>query len=149
MIHKGVDAGADRWPEYNIYSEGSCSSCQALLAYGMERLKALGEYEKNAGVTIVLGRPKELPKDVKPEELILMGDCVKKYRDKGIFVEGCPPLEMQPTWTIADRRYETPDQWSRVYSDEVNIFLDFARQERAKWAAEREKAEAKGKKTKK
>ena len=28
--------GLDAWPEYNIYAEGACSSCQGLLAYTME-----------------------------------------------------------------------------------------------------------------
>ena len=57
------------------------------MAYNLERLKPLGEYDKNAGMTIVLGRPKELPKGVPKENLILLGDCVKKFRDQGIIIK--------------------------------------------------------------
>jgi uncharacterized protein (DUF362 family) len=95
--------GFEQWPEYHIYAEGACSSCQALLGYTMERLKAVGEYEHNAGISIVLGRTKSLPENVKPRELILMGNCVKKFRDQGFFIEGCPPLEPFPSWVIIDR----------------------------------------------
>jgi len=38
---------------------------------------------KNSGTD-----PWIIPKDVKPEDLILMGDCVKKHSEKGIFIEG-------------------------------------------------------------
>jgi hypothetical protein len=96
--------GFDQWPEYNIYAEGACSSCQGLLAYNMEKLKALGEYEKNAGATIIIGRKKELPKGVDPKDLILVGNCTKKFRDHGIFCGGCPPGECFPGWSIIDRK---------------------------------------------
>jgi uncharacterized protein (DUF362 family) len=96
--------GFDQWPEYHIYSEGACSSCQCLLAYNMEKLKALGQYEKNAGISVVIGRKKELPKGVNPKDLILIGNCTKKHRDKGIFVGGCPPGECFPGWSIIDRK---------------------------------------------
>ena len=36
-------------------------------------------------------------------KLILVGDCLKKYRDKGLHVEGCPPGEPAPHWAIVDR----------------------------------------------
>lgn len=129
----------ERYPEYNIDYKGACSSCQALLGYGLERLKSLGEYEKNAGMTILLGRKKGknvIPKDVKPEDLILMGDCIKKYRKHGIFVEGCPPLEVEPTWSIIDRQYNPPDVCDRDYMEEIPIFYDYIRKQRKKWASE-------------
>ncbi len=83
--------GFDQWPEYCVDSSGSCSSCQGLTAYSLERLKQLGEYDKNAGVTVLLGPKKSLPKGVKPRDLILVGECLKKYSDQGVFVKGCPP----------------------------------------------------------
>jgi uncharacterized protein (DUF362 family) len=119
--------GFEQWPEYNIYAKNACSSCQGLLAYSLERLKSLGEYDKNAGMSIVLGRTAEPPKGVKPENLILMGDCVKKFRDKGLFVSGCPPFEMEPCWTIMDRKFnESMESWGgRDYYAEVAIFKEY------------------------
>ena len=120
--------GFDQWPEYHIYAEGACSSCQGLLGYCMERLKSLDAYDKNAGISIVCGRTAGLPEGVEPRDLILVGDCVKKYRDQGLFVPGCPPIEMEPTWTIMDRRFnEDPDTFTHEYETELAIFQDYAR----------------------
>lgn len=101
--------GLKSWPEYNFYLEGSCSSCQSLLALTMEKLKAMGEYDKNKGVSIVIGRKKELPKGLKPgRDVILVGDCLKKYRGQGSpFSGGCPPAEPFPLWVIIDRKDHT------------------------------------------
>jgi len=96
--------GLDSWPEYNILWDGSCSSCQGVVAMNMEKLKALGEYDKNAGAYIILGRPKEMPKDVDPKNVILVGTCVKKYHRQGVYVDGCPPLEPFPLWAVVDRK---------------------------------------------
>jgi uncharacterized protein (DUF362 family) len=100
--------GFDTWPEYNIDSDGACSSCAALVAFSMEKLKALGEYEKNAGCTILIGpkRDDQMPKDVDPNDVILVGDCLKRFRGKGVghWVGNCPPLEPHVLWTIVDRR---------------------------------------------
>jgi uncharacterized protein (DUF362 family) len=118
--------GFEQWPEYNIYAEGACSSCQGLLGYSMERLKSLGEYDRNAGISIVLGPTAQLPPGVEPRDLILMGDCVKKYRDHGLYVSGCPPIEMEPAWTIMDRKFNPdPATFTHVYGDELAIFQEY------------------------
>lgn len=100
--------GFETWPEYKIDAEGACSSCAALVAFTMEKLKALGEYEKNAGCTILLGpkREDQLPQGVDPNDVILVGDCVKRWRGKGVghWAGNCPPLEPHVLWTIVDRR---------------------------------------------
>ena len=68
----------------------------------MEKLKALGEYEKNTDAIIVLGAKDEVP-DVPKEQLILVGNCLKKHRAKGVTVNGCPPSEPHVGWAIMDR----------------------------------------------
>jgi len=100
--------GLDAYPEYNFYIENACSSCQGLLALTLEKLKALGQYEKNQGIDIVVGPKKELPKGVRAgNNLILVGDCLKKYRKHGHWASGCPPLEPLPLWAITDREDQT------------------------------------------
>jgi len=79
-----LPGGFDQWPEYNIKSEGACSSCQGLLAFTIEKLKALGEYDKNKGMTIIVGPKREIPQGIPKEDLLLFGDCTKKWRDKGV-----------------------------------------------------------------
>jgi len=96
--------GFGAWPEYNFLTENSCSCCQGLVAMTMERLKALGEYDKNAGITIVIGPKKKLPKGVDKRDMILIGDCLKEYRGQGIFVGGCPPFSSFPQSAILRRR---------------------------------------------
>lgn len=95
--------GFEQWPEYKIDATNACSSCQCTLAFAMEMLKGTGEYDKNAGITIFIGPKKDVPEGVKSKDLILIGDCLKKYRDRGIYVEGCPPAEPSSYLAMVER----------------------------------------------
>ncbi len=110
--------GFDKYPEYHIDTTGACSSCLGLVQLTLEKLKSLGEYEKNSDVTILVGRKKGLPPGVeKGKKLILHGDCLKKYRKEGVFIGGCPPAEPHPVWAIVDRKDYTeigPDLRERM-----------------------------------
>ena len=115
--------GFKAWPEYDIHAEGSCSSCQGLLAMTMEKLKAMDEYEKHKGISILVGLKKEIPKGLKlGKDVILMGDCLRKYRGLGSpFSGGCPPAEPFPLWAILDRKDHTevgPEFRQRMGQDE-------------------------------
>ncbi len=94
--------GMDSWPEYNILYDNACSSCQAMLALNMETLKAIGEYDKNSDKTIVIGPKKEIPEDIPPDKLVLHGNCTKKFKDRGLFIEGCPPAETCLYMTVSE-----------------------------------------------
>ena len=110
-LHLPYLEGFAAWPEYNFYIENACSSCQGLMAFSMAKLKLLGEYDKNKGIDIVLGRKKDIPEGVRfGKDLILVGDCTnflkKKIEEAGkscIHVGGCPPGEPLPYWGITDR----------------------------------------------
>ena len=92
-----------------------------MIAFSVEKLKAMGQYNKNKGITIIAGAKKTLPEGIKPgKDVILVGDCVRKYRDQGIFAGGCPPLEPFPLWAIIDREDHTemkPDFRPRMAAD--------------------------------
>jgi hypothetical protein len=47
----------------------------------------------------------EMPKGVDPNNVTLIGDCLKRSRGKGVghWSAGCPPLEPHPLWLIIDR----------------------------------------------
>jgi uncharacterized protein (DUF362 family) len=100
----------DKYPEYRIDTAGACSSCLSLVGLTMERLKSLNQYDDNSEVTILVGRKKEIPENIPPDKLILIGDCLKKFRKKGIHVEGCPPGEPAPHWAIVDRMTVSADE---------------------------------------
>ena len=138
--------GFEQWPEYHIYAQGACSNCLSLAAYTMESLKALGAYDKNAGVSIVLGPKKELPKGVPPKDLVLMGNCVKRHRKQGLFVEGCPPGEPSVYWSIierldSDKRGSGPEVTERRNA-EVKIITEHAKRVREKVRSELDKPES-------
>ena len=94
--------GMDSWPEYNILHENACSSCQALLASEMGQLRAVGEYDKHTDMTIVIGRKDSIPDDIPPEKLVLHGNCLRKYKDRGLFIKGCPPGEADLHTTVIE-----------------------------------------------
>ncbi len=96
--------GFEKYPEYKVDTEGACSSCLGLVQLTIERLKSLGEYDKNSDVSIFVGRKKEIPKGMDKTKLILHGDCLKKYKNEGVFIGGCPPAEPHPVWAIVDRK---------------------------------------------
>ncbi len=130
--------GFETWPEYKIDAEGACSSCAALVAFSMEKLKALGEYEKNAGCTILLGpkRDADMPVGVDPNDVILVGDCLKRFKGKGVghWAGNCPPLEPHVVWTIVDRRdftYLEPNTRERMAREEGR-WLDYIGKLRAR-----------------
>ncbi len=129
----------DTWPEYNIMHENSCSSCQSLVAFTMEKLKALGEYDKNTDAVIVLGAKKSISEDIPPENLILCGNCTAKYRDRGVAVHGCPPSEPHIAWAIIDRMKQTdigPGFRERMAAEEPiwNAYIDKIVEEKRKEA---------------
>ena len=136
--------GFEQWPEYKINARNACSSCQGVLAFTLEKLKALGEYDKNAGITIYVGRKKEIPKGVKPENLILIGDCLKKYRGRGILAGGCPPAEPFPLWAIMDRKDyiedvgtpEEKEEQLKRYKEGIRIFQKYIENLRAQFRAD-------------
>jgi len=105
--------GFDKYREYTIDTTGACSSCLSLVGLTMERLKSLDQYDDNSDVTIMVGRKKEIPDHIPPDKLILVGDCLKKFKKNGIHVEGCPPGEPAPHWAIVDRM--------SVSSEEVDL----------------------------
>lgn len=140
-------AGFDTWPEYNILKENSCSSCQSLVALTMEKLKALGEYDKNAGMTIVLGAKKSLPEGTDPQKTVLVGNCTKPLYNKGLGYHcvGCPPTEPIVAWAIMDKEDQlamAPGTRERMYSEEPlwnKYIADIVAKRKAKEAAEKQK----------
>jgi uncharacterized protein (DUF362 family) len=135
-------AGFETWPEYNFYTSGACSSCESLVAFTMEKLKALGEYDKNAGCHVVVGpkRDDEMPQGVDPNDVILIGDCVKRFRGEGRhWSAGCPPLEPHPLWVFIDREdhYEMEPYFRARMAEDEKPWVEFIEQMRK----DKEKAE--------
>jgi uncharacterized protein (DUF362 family) len=103
--------GFARYPEYKIYDQNACSSCMGIAVYVMEALKAQGKYEENKGISIVFGPKKTLPEGAgRGKDLILMGNCVKAFRDQGVYAGGCPPFAFGPVFAITKREDQEEEQ---------------------------------------
>ena len=96
--------GFANYPGYSIYEENACSSCMGIVVFALEQLKKMGKYEENKGLSIVFGPKKVLPKDAaRGKDLILVGNCVSKFFDEGVCVQGCPPMGSPIMWGITKR----------------------------------------------
>ncbi len=144
--------GFEQWSEYNIDAENACSTCMGSVAFAMERLKQMGEYEKNAGVTVLIGPKKSLPKGIPRKDLILVGNCLKKWRDQGVLVEGCPPGggTGSAVYAIVNRAEQPAPTGPRArtaqsVADGKRDFLAYQRKIREEWRAKRAKEKASGK----
>ena len=78
------------FPGINVMDNQSCSACQSTLLLLLKRHKdKLFEYfpsEKPLNIAIGKGNA-----DV-PEGTICIGNCTSVCKDKGIFIQGCPPV---------------------------------------------------------
>ena len=113
-VYKKLDTpfleGFKRYPEYNIYDDNACSSCMGIMAYVFEALKTQGKYDENAGISVVFGAKKELPTMARGKDLILVGKCLEKYRDQGVYCGGCPPMAFGPIFGITKREDQEEEQ---------------------------------------
>ena len=120
--------GLDRWPEYDVQAEGSCSSCQGLLGFTMERLKALGEYDKHKKISVLVG-PKKALSEKTPKDIILVGDCLKKWRGQGVYIAGCPPGERYPIWSIINRldseKHARENRNKETEAEEARLVMEY------------------------
>jgi uncharacterized protein (DUF362 family) len=78
-----------QYPEFALCTGETCSACEAT---AMAFLKYYGKnYAGIKTVHIVMGRKAD-PKEGMEERCIVLGNCAAKFREMGIFLEGCPPI---------------------------------------------------------
>lgn len=85
--------GFSRYPGYEIHGENACSSCIGMVVFTLEQLKLKGKYKEHKGLSMVFGPKRSLPrKGAQGKNLILVGNCVKRFFGEGVSVWGCPPM---------------------------------------------------------
>jgi hypothetical protein len=88
-------------------------------------------------MSIVVGRKKELPEGLKTgKNYVFVGDCLKKYRDQGLFAIGCPPVEPGILYTIIDHKNynfegKSSDERDR-YERDVEVFQSYIKDRKKK-----------------
>ena len=96
------------YTEYKLFTENACSSCAGCLIAVLETLKRQGKYEQNVGMSIVVGPKDEFPTGCGTgKDLLVMGNCVAKYRREGLFAPGCPP-QFTAVMSVIVNREELP-----------------------------------------
>jgi len=105
-------------PPFTLIDDPSaCTGCRTTIISAIMDMKNDNIQHLLEGKTIVIGMlPEEkLPKDIKKEDLILMGKCTKHLEKYGTHVKGCPPNNIWVVNAIAGegnevkRRYATEE----------------------------------------
>jgi uncharacterized protein (DUF362 family) len=77
------------FPEINILDENSCSACQSTLLLFLKRYQEELKDYLPGDTTIAIGAGH----DEIPPGTLCIGNCIKRqFRDRGIFISGCPPV---------------------------------------------------------
>jgi uncharacterized protein (DUF362 family) len=89
------------FPGVVVHDEGSCSAClSTLLVFLQDYHLSLTDYRLQDG-NIHVGIGKHLT--ACPKGTILVGNCTSKMKDRGIFIQGCPPVSSQILGTLVSK----------------------------------------------
>jgi hypothetical protein len=83
----------DEFAEYIIpHTEGACFGCLAYEYFALKNMAARGLLPLAKGLHVVMGPKAEIPDEWGTgKNLLLLGNCVAKFKHLGLFGEGCPP----------------------------------------------------------
>ncbi|NVM53228.1 MAG: DUF362 domain-containing protein, partial [Candidatus Helarchaeota archaeon] len=81
-------------PNVHVYAGGACRpGCFAWARVGLDGLLKRKEIDKYGDLTFIIGRNPTVPEQLKGH-VFVVGDCAEKYKDKGMFFEGCPAFDI-------------------------------------------------------
>jgi uncharacterized protein (DUF362 family) len=90
------------YPDVTVYDRGSCSACLSTLMVFLQKQRQnldgyrLEDRKFHVGIGKYIG-------DF-PEGTVLLGNCTQKFKDRGVFVQGCPPVSSQILEALSRRR---------------------------------------------
>jgi hypothetical protein len=73
-----------------VIEKGACSTCLAGLYTAFKVMEKAGEMQQIKKLTYLIGPMARPPKELKGP-LIVIGRCLKKFKNHGHYVPGCPP----------------------------------------------------------
>ncbi|NOZ22220.1 MAG: DUF362 domain-containing protein [Planctomycetes bacterium] len=85
-----LDEAVLRRHDVAVVEAGACSGCRQVVTEWLMDLEQKGELDRLRGRTIVYGQNVHAVPD-KRGDFIVIGSCVKKFKDKGRTLPGCPP----------------------------------------------------------
>ena len=74
-----------------MHAPGTCTGCRNTVLSVVFDMKNADQAQYLSGLTIVTGPGTEMPRDVPPESVIVVGICAPEELRQGRFVTGCPP----------------------------------------------------------
>ena len=90
------------YPDVAVYDRGSCSAClSTLMIFLQEQQGHLDDY-RLSDHKFHVGIGKYL--EGVPEGTVLLGNCTQKLRERGVFIQGCPPISSQILETLQGRK---------------------------------------------
>jgi uncharacterized protein (DUF362 family) len=77
-----------------VFDEGACTGCRNSVISALLDMKKHGIESALEGKIIVAGplQEEDLPQGATKENTVLVGICTRHLRDRGAYVQGCPPL---------------------------------------------------------
>ena len=90
------------FPDIIVHDEGSCSACLSTLLVFLQDYHSLLSNYRLQDKKIHIGIGRHL--NTFPKGTILIGNCTLKMRNKGFFVQGCPPVASQIWDTLLMRK---------------------------------------------
>ncbi len=78
------------YPNVEVYVGCAChEGCLAWTRVELDRLGKHGLIEKIGKINLIIGRDVRLPQKMEGRTYVI-GDCAERYRDRGVFIAGCP-----------------------------------------------------------
>jgi len=102
-------------PTFNlIFEEGTCTGCRNTVLSSLCDIKNDNLEEELKNKTVIAGKCTSIPQELAPENLILVGACIREMQERGKYVKGCPPNNIWVVQAIvgegkAKRQYATED----------------------------------------
>ena len=86
------------YPDVVVYDRGSCSAClSTLMVFLQGQRHRLDEYRlKDDKFHVGIGKYLQ----EFPEGTVLLGNCTQRFKDRGVFIQGCPPISSQILETL-------------------------------------------------
>jgi uncharacterized protein (DUF362 family) len=89
------EAARERFGAATIVEQNTCTGCIGELASLFIYLRRAGFEGRFEDLALIMGTPEEVPELHK--KAVVIGQCARAYRDRGVYVPGCPPHGMAIT----------------------------------------------------
>jgi uncharacterized protein (DUF362 family) len=86
------------YPDVAVYDRGSCSACLSTLMIFLQKQRHLLDNYRLKDNKFHVGIGKYLQEI--PEGTVLLGNCTQKFKERGVFIQGCPPISSQILETL-------------------------------------------------